>query len=90
MSNNKLTESKLYEAISLVEGLLSENQIEIVRSDIKQGGEWLLAFETLCDMLSEEEIPISQGVYELLEEVANLLNVQDKRRLEFLKSQVEE
>jgi hypothetical protein len=53
----------------------------MVRSHIEQGGEWLLSLETLCDMLTENKNPIPRKVYELLEEAADLIRMQDRRRL---------
>ena len=43
-------------------------------SDI-HAGEWNLALETLGDLLIEEEITIDLKVYELLQEVGNILNI---------------
>ena len=88
MFDYKIVEDKLNKVLSLVEEILPKQYIDMVRSDIEQGGEWVLALETLCDCLAEENLPVPQKVYELLEEVASLLNMEDRQRLEMLKLQV--
>lgn len=88
MFDYKIVEDKLNNALFLVEEILSEQYIDLVRSDMEQGGEWVLALETLCDCLIEENLPIPQKLYAILEEIASLLNMEDRHRLEILKSQV--
>ena len=88
MFDYKIVEAKLNNALSLVEQILPKQYIDMVRADIEQGGEWVLAFETLCDCFAEDNLPVPQKVYELLEEVAALLNMKDRQRLEVLKLQV--
>jgi len=85
MFDYKIVEDKLNNALSLVKEILPKEYIEMVRSDIEQGGEWVLAFETLCDCLTDQNLPISQQVYEILAEIASLLNLEDRHRLEMLK-----
>ena len=85
MLNYQVVEDKLNNTLFLVEEILPKEYIEMVRSDIEQGGEWVLAFETLCDCLADQNLPISQQVYETLEEIASLLNLEDRDRLEMLK-----
>ncbi|OKH33948.1 hypothetical protein NIES2119_21905 [[Phormidium ambiguum] IAM M-71] len=85
MLNYKIVENKLNNALSLAEGMLPKEYIDMVRSDIEQGGEWVLAFETLCDCLIDQNLPISQQFYEILTEIASLLNLKDRHRLEMLK-----
>lgn len=88
MFDYKILENKLNHALFLVEEILPKEYIDMVRSDIEQGGEWVLAFETLCDCLADENLPIPQEVYGILEEIASLLNLEDRHRLEMLKPQV--
>ena len=88
MFDYKIVETKLNKALSLLEEILPQEHINMVRSDIEQGGEWVLALETLCDCLAEENLPIPQKVYAILQETASLLNMEDKHRLEVLKLQV--
>lgn len=88
MLNYQIVEDKLNNALSLVEEILPKEYIEMVRSDIEQGGEWVLAFETLCDCLIEENLPVPQKLYAILEETASILNIEDRHRLEVLKLQV--
>lgn len=88
MVDYKIIENKLNSVLSFVEGMLPEEHIDMVRSDIEQGGEWVLAFETLCDCLADNNSPIPQKLYAILEETASLLNIEDKHRLEMLKPQV--
>ncbi len=47
----------------------------------------ILALETLCDILIEEEISIDLKSYELLQEVGNILNM-ERQTWEMLKVQV--
>ncbi|HEY9862802.1 MAG TPA: MafI family immunity protein [Candidatus Obscuribacterales bacterium] len=86
MFDYKIVESKLYQVINIVKPQLSETQIEFIVSDI-HAGEWNLALETLCDILTEEEIPIDLKSYELLQEVGNILNM-ERQTWEMLKVQV--
>lgn len=88
MFDYKIVEDKLKNALFLVEELLPEQYIDMVRSDIEQGGEWVLALETLCDCLIEENLPVTQKLYAILAETASLLNMEDRHRLEILKLQV--
>ena len=88
MVDYKIVEHKLNTALYLVKEILPKQYIDMVRSDIEQGGEWVLALETLCDCLTEENLPIPQKVYAILEETASLLNMEDRHRLEILKLQV--
>lgn len=88
MFDYKIVENKLNKALSLLEEILPQEYIDMVRSDIEQGGEWVLALETLCDCLTEDNLPVPQQVYEILEETASLLNMEDRQRLEVLKLQV--
>jgi hypothetical protein len=88
MVDYKIVEYKLKKALFLVEEILPKEYIDMVRSDMEQGGEWVLALETLCDCLTENNLPISQKVYAILEETASLLNMEDKHRLEMLKPQI--
>lgn len=88
MLNYQIVEDKLNNALSLVEEILPKEYIEMVRSDIEQGGEWVLALETLCDCLIEENLPVPQKLYAILEETASILNIEDRNRLEVLKLQV--
>lgn len=88
MFDYKIVESKLNNALFLLEEILPKQYINMVRSDIEQGGEWVLALETLCDCLAEDNLPVPQKVYEILEETASLLNIKDRHRLEVLKLQV--
>ncbi|MDF0555743.1 MafI family immunity protein [Kamptonema sp. UHCC 0994] len=86
MFDYKVVESKLHQVINIVKPQLSENQIKFIVSDI-HAGEWNLALEILCDILIEEEIPIDLRSYELLQEVGNILNMEQKT-WEMLKVQV--
>lgn len=88
MVDYKIVEDKLNKALYLVEGILPKEYIDMVRSDIEQGGEWVLALETLCECLIEENLPVSQKLYAILAEIASLLNMEDRHRLEVLKLQV--
>ncbi|MEG3931027.1 MafI family immunity protein [Microcoleus sp. B4-C5] len=72
--------------INIVKPQLSDTQIEFMVSNI-QAGEWNLALETLCDILIEEEIPINLKVYELWQEVGNILNM-ERETWEMLKVHV--
>ncbi|MBE9228796.1 MafI family immunity protein [Phormidium sp. LEGE 05292] len=85
MFDYKIVEEKLNTALYLVEEILPKEYIDMVRSDIEQGGEWVLALETLCDCLADQNLPISQQIYEILEEIASLLNLENRHRLEMLK-----
>lgn len=88
MFDYKIVENKFNNVLCLVEEILPKQYIDMIRSDIEQGGEWVLALETLCDCLAEDNLPVPQKVYELLEEIADLLNIEDRHRLEMLKLQV--
>ena len=88
MFDYKIVEAKLNNALSLVEQILPKQYIDMVRADIEQGGEWVLALETLCDSFIEDNLPVPHKVYKLLEEVAALLNMKDRQRLDVLKLQV--
>ncbi len=88
MFDYKIVEAKLNHTLSLVGEILPKQYIDMVRSDIEQGGKWVLAFETLCDCLAEENLPIPQQVYEILDEIASLLNMENRQRFEVLKAQI--
>lgn len=84
--NSHLLAKKLNEILPIVAEVLSENQKEDIRMFIN-AGEWGLAFETLCEFLYEEELPIAPKAYGLLEETESLLKL-NSSLLENLKSQV--
>jgi hypothetical protein len=86
MFDYKVVESQLDRVINIIKPQLSETQVEFIISDI-QAGEWNLALETICDILSEEEIPLDLKSYELLQEVGNILNM-EQETWEMLKVQV--
>ncbi len=86
MFDYKVVENKLSEALALVSDILSENQTESIQSYIK-AGEWNLAVETLCDILSEDELPVNLKTYNLLEEAGVALNM-DRETWELLKVQI--
>lgn len=68
MFDYKVVEDKFNNVLCLVEEILPKQYIDMVRSDIEQGGEWVLAFETLCDCFAENNLPVPHKVYEILEE----------------------
>ncbi|MBD2180139.1 MafI family immunity protein [Planktothrix sp. FACHB-1355] len=86
MLDYKIIVDKLNEALFFVSEELSENQINFIRSDIN-AGEWRLAFETLCDILSEENLRMNPRVYKLVQEIGYGLNI-DSETWESLKVQV--
>jgi hypothetical protein len=88
MFDYKIVEDKFNNVLGMVEKILPKQYIDMVRADIEQGGEWVLALETLCDCFAEDNLPVPHKVYELLEEIASLLNLEDRQRLEVLKLQV--
>ena len=50
-------------------------------------GELNLALEVLCEILHENELPISSRAYKLLQEIGYVLKI-DNRLLEMLESQL--
>ena len=86
MSNYKVIVSKLNELLSLTSEIFTENQIDSVSSLIN-AGEWNLSIETLCDLLYEEELPITKQAYELLKELGLILNM-EKSNWEILEPQI--
>ncbi len=86
MKDYKIIVNKLNQALYLVEPILSDTQINFIRSYI-YCGEWSLALETLCDILSEDDLPIQSKAYELFQEIGLELNV-DPTIFEVLKPQV--
>ena len=86
MFDYKLVVSKLNEALFLVSGVLSETQVDNIRSFIS-AGEWSLALEFLCDMLLENELPVHPRAYELFQETGTILDLKSEN-WEMLKPQV--
>jgi len=86
MFDYKPLEIKLNEALALVSGVLSQDQVEDIRSYI-YAGEWGLALEFVCSMLYEDELPLPARAYELLQEVGNTMHLESKT-WEVLKPQV--
>jgi hypothetical protein len=76
MFDYKLVENNLNQALLFLSEVLSETQIDFIRSYI-DSGEWRLALETLCEILSEDELPISTKVYELLQEIGTYLGLEE-------------
>ena len=86
MFDYKLVVNKLNEALSLVSGVLSEIQVDDIRTYIKVG-EWSLALEFLCDVLHKEELAVPSRAYELFQEVGAILHLESKT-WEILKPQI--
>jgi hypothetical protein len=76
MSDHKLIKSKLNEVILLTNEVMQETQIEFIRSCI-DAGEWGLAVETLCDILYEDELPISATAYRLIQEISSSIDLKN-------------
>ena len=87
MSNYKIIVTKINEVLTLTNAVLTEEQVDSVKV-LNEGGEWNLSFETLCDVLYEYELPISQQTYELLEEIGSTIKV-EKDYWEVLKPQIQ-
>lgn len=85
MTDYKLVVSKLNEALSIVRDRLLDTQIDFIESCI-YSGEWNLALETLCDILSEDNLPLHPGAYKLFEEIGSDLNI-ERGTWEILKMQ---
>ena len=86
MSDYKLIKSKLNEVILLTREVMQETQIEFICSYIN-AGEWRLAVETLCDILYEDELPISAAAYRLIQEISSSIDIKNSV-WEILKPQV--
>lgn len=86
MFDYKFVVSKLNEALALVSDRLSDTQIKFIRSYI-YSGEWNLALETLCDIISEYELPLNPKVYQLFQEVGSNLDL-DQETWEMVKPYV--
>ncbi|MFN9790510.1 MAG: MafI family immunity protein [Holosporales bacterium] len=67
-SDHRLIKGKLNEALFLVRGMFSDEQYTFI-IDFINAGEWWLAFDTLCEILSEEELPVSQQLSDILKEI---------------------
>ncbi|WP_287107534.1 MULTISPECIES: MafI family immunity protein [unclassified Microcystis] len=85
-TSDKLIKSKLNEVILLTKEVMLETQIEFIRSYI-DAGEWRLAVETLCDILYEDELPLSATAYSLIQEISSSLDIKNSV-WEILKPQV--
>lgn len=79
-------EAKLTEILTLVNNVLTPEQINDLKMYIN-ASEWGLALETLCDFLYEDELPISESAYQLLEQVGISLEM-ESQTWELLKSQI--
>lgn len=77
MFDYKLVVNKLNEALSLVSEMLSEIQVDDIRTYINVG-EWSLALEFLCDVLYEKELPVPSKAYELFQEVGAILELKSE------------
>jgi hypothetical protein len=62
---------KLDEAIFLVRDLFSNEQRNYI-IEYRDAGEWWLAFDTLCEILAEEELPVSQQLSDILKEIEQM------------------
>lgn len=86
MFHSKSVVNKLNEALSLVSEVLSETQVDDIRTYINVG-ECNLALEVLCEMLYEDELAISSQAYSVLQEVGVILKM-DNKLIQILKSQL--
>ena len=67
----------LRDALTAVSPALDSEQIDDVRTYIDVG-EWGLALDTLSELVSEQEIPISRATYETMERAAATMGVEPR------------
>ena len=81
--------NKLNEVLSDIAPVLSEIQQDDIRIYIS-AGEWLLALETLCEFLIEDEFPITLKTYLLFQEIEDLMGGKCLvNKMEYLKEQIQ-
>ena len=86
MFNHQTLESRLNEAVTLLQSVIPEQQMGIVREFIDVR-EWGLALETLCDVLYENDYPVPARAYELIDESGRMMQL-DEGKWQVLQSQV--
>jgi hypothetical protein len=74
-------DAKLREIFAEAESLLSEEKFEMIFSLVRDGQEWELAYEILCEVFEDMNQAISPRLYSLLEEAFQIMNLEKAHHL---------